>query len=228
MGHRCLKVRKGNQLGSGESHLWGHHRKTVRTSQIREPDVSNLKYRDHALGAQVRRSALQSLGPGGLHGPAQVGAGLEEQASGRSAKRSSFKGPVDWARTTLSSYLSITAALASSSFSFYPLGAPCILPPTSSPRPQVSSLGNPGGRHAVMSGHPHFAFPLWGWRRVFVGTWQSWAWLQPCSPPLVLSYQAVTWGSKAFWVGQVRMWWYGDIIAFSYKYPGHRGGGCWI
>ena len=90
----------------------------------------------------------------------EVGAGLEEQASGRSAKHSSLKGPVDWARTTLSSYLSITATLASSSFSFYPLGAPCILPPTSSPCPQVSSLGNPGGRHAVASGHPHFALPL--------------------------------------------------------------------
>lgn len=30
-----------------------------------------------------------------------MGAGLEEQASGRSSKHSSLKGPVDWARTTL-------------------------------------------------------------------------------------------------------------------------------
>ena len=47
-----------------------------------------------------------------------MGASLEEQASGRSTKHSSLKGPVDWARTTLSSYLGITATLASSSFSF--------------------------------------------------------------------------------------------------------------
>lgn len=55
---------------------------------------------------------------------------------------------------------STSATLASSSFSFHPLGAPCILPPTSSPRPQVSSPGNPGGRHADAAGHPHFAFPV--------------------------------------------------------------------